>query len=101
MLPQAARLEHDDAAKARVLRRALERIPNSVKLWKAAVELANERDARILLVRTRWSYFGETEGSTQLIRRCRVRYQCAWSSGRFIGASGRSVGCCMHALGSS
>ncbi len=48
---QAARLEHDDAAKARVLRRALERIPNSVKLWKAAVELANERDARILLVR--------------------------------------------------
>ena len=50
---QAARLEHDDAAKARVLRRALERIPNSVKLWKAAVELANERDARILLVRSR------------------------------------------------
>lgn len=48
---QAARLEQDDAAKARVLRRALERIPNSVKLWKAAVELANERDARILLVR--------------------------------------------------
>ncbi len=52
---QAARLEQDDAAKARVLRRALERIPNSVKLWKAAVELANERDARILLVRANWS----------------------------------------------
>lgn len=40
----------DDAAKARVLRRALERVPNSVRLWKAAVELANEDDARILLV---------------------------------------------------
>ena len=38
-----------------MLRRALERIPNSVKLWKAAVELANERDARILLVRMRVS----------------------------------------------
>lgn len=48
---QAARLEQDDAAKSRVLRRALERIPNSVKLWKAAVELASEDDARILLVR--------------------------------------------------
>lgn len=48
---QAARLERDDAAKSRVLRRALERIPNSVKLWKAAVELASEGDARILLVR--------------------------------------------------
>jgi hypothetical protein len=47
---QAARLETDDAAKARVLRRALERVPNSVRLWKAAVELANEDDARILLV---------------------------------------------------
>jgi hypothetical protein len=33
-----------------VLRRALERVPNSVRLWKAAVELANEDDARILLV---------------------------------------------------
>ena len=29
----------------------LERIPNSVRLWKAAVELANEEDARILLSR--------------------------------------------------
>lgn len=48
---QAARLEQEDAAKSRVLRRALERIPNSVKLWKAAVELASEDDARILLVR--------------------------------------------------
>ena len=34
-----------------MLRRALERVPNSVRLWKAAVELANEDDARILLVR--------------------------------------------------
>lgn len=48
---QAARLEHDDAAKSRVLRRALERIPTSVRLWKAAVELANQDDARVLLSR--------------------------------------------------
>lgn len=30
---------------------ALERIPTSVRLWKAAVELASEGDARILLSR--------------------------------------------------
>lgn len=50
-LSQAARLEADDAAKSRVLRRALERVPTSVRLWKAAVELANADDARILLSR--------------------------------------------------
>lgn len=48
---QAAKLEKDDIAKSRVLRKALERIPTSVRLWKAAVELANEDDARVLLVR--------------------------------------------------
>eukprot|EP00803_Ostreobium_quekettii_P004876 evm.model.scf_1630.6 EVM.evm.TU.scf_1630.6 scf_1630:19839-27733(+) len=48
---QAARLETNEAAKSRVLRRALEQIPNSVRLWKAAVELANEDDARFLLSR--------------------------------------------------
>lgn len=48
---QAARLEADDAAKSRVLRRALERIPTSVRLWKAAVELASQDDARVLLAR--------------------------------------------------
>ncbi|CAD7703919.1 unnamed protein product, partial [Ostreobium quekettii] len=41
----------NEAAKSRVLRRALEQIPNSVRLWKAAVELANEDDARFLLSR--------------------------------------------------
>ena len=34
-----------------MLRKALERIPNSVRLWKAAVELADEEDARLLLSR--------------------------------------------------
>ena len=48
---QAARLEKDPAAQARVLRRALEQIPTSVRLWKAAVELASQDDARILLSR--------------------------------------------------
>lgn len=48
---QAARLETDDVSKSRVLRRALERIPTSVRLWKAAVELANQDDARVLLSR--------------------------------------------------
>lgn len=32
-------------------RKALEHIPNSVRLWKAAVELENPEDARILLSR--------------------------------------------------
>ncbi len=31
--------------------RALERVPGSVKLWKAAVEISEEDDARVLLVR--------------------------------------------------
>lgn len=48
---QASRLEETDIAKSRVLRRALERIPTAVRLWKAAVELANEDDARVLLSR--------------------------------------------------
>ena len=48
---QAARLEQDTAAKSRVLRKALERQPESVRLWKAAVELATEEDARVLLSR--------------------------------------------------
>ena len=41
----------EDAAKQRVLRRALERVPTSVRLWKAAVELASADDARVLLSR--------------------------------------------------
>ncbi|KAL7000360.1 Protein STABILIZED1 [Sarracenia purpurea var. burkii] len=49
---QAAKLEHDDANKSRVLRKGLEHIPDSVRLWKAVVELANEKDARLLLQRT-------------------------------------------------
>ncbi|KAH7861766.1 hypothetical protein Vadar_030596 [Vaccinium darrowii] len=48
---QAAKLEHDDANKSRVLRKGLEHIPDSVRLWKAVVELANEEDARLLLLR--------------------------------------------------
>ena len=60
---QAARLETEEGAKARVLRRALERVPNSVRLWKAAVELASEDDARILLVRTPL-YSGDSIGLT-------------------------------------
>ena len=36
---KAVQLENDTMAKRRVLRKALENIPNSVKLWKDAVEL--------------------------------------------------------------
>ena len=48
---QAAWLEQDKQAKSRVLRRALEKVPTSVRLWKAAIELASEDDARVLLQR--------------------------------------------------
>ncbi|KAK6142593.1 hypothetical protein DH2020_022941 [Rehmannia glutinosa] len=48
---QAAKLEQDDVNKSRVLRKGLEHIPDSVRLWKAVVELANEEDARLLLQR--------------------------------------------------
>lgn len=36
---KAAELEQEPRAKRRVFRKALEAIPNSVRLWKAAVEL--------------------------------------------------------------
>lgn len=36
---------------ARLPSRALERIPQSVRLWKAVVEISEEDDARVLLVR--------------------------------------------------
>ena len=48
---RAAELERDVQSQSRVLRRALERLPTSVRLWKAAVELASEEDARVLLGR--------------------------------------------------
>ncbi|PQQ01400.1 protein STABILIZED1 [Prunus yedoensis var. nudiflora] len=51
---RAANLEHDDSNKTRVLRKGLERITNSVVLWKAVVELAtksNDKDLILLLQR--------------------------------------------------
>ncbi|KAI8553725.1 hypothetical protein RHMOL_Rhmol05G0038900 [Rhododendron molle] len=48
---QAAKLEREDENKSRVLRRGLDHVPDSVRLWKAVVELANEEDARLLLMR--------------------------------------------------
>lgn len=48
---RAAELETDIRAKKRVLRKALEHVPNSVRLWKAAVELEEPEDARIMLSR--------------------------------------------------
>lgn len=49
---QAANLEHDVEAKKRVLRKALEVIPNSARLWKVLVNLeTNQVDARVLLTR--------------------------------------------------
>lgn len=45
----AAKLEHDNVNRSRVLREGIDHIPNSVQLWKAVVELANEEDARLLL----------------------------------------------------
>ena len=46
---KAADLEVDDASKKAVLRKALEANPTSVTLWKAAIELEDAEDARILL----------------------------------------------------
>ena len=47
----AANREQDVQAKARVLRKALEFIPNSVRLWKEAVSLEDEIEARVMLSR--------------------------------------------------
>mmetsp|Transcript_12295 Transcript_12295/g.18862 ORF Transcript_12295/g.18862 Transcript_12295/m.18862 type:complete len:963 (-) Transcript_12295:82-2970(-) len=46
---KAADLEIHEATKKAVLRKALEANPTSVKLWKAAIELEDADDARILL----------------------------------------------------
>ncbi|KAL2304840.1 LOW QUALITY PROTEIN: hypothetical protein Nmel_006795 [Mimus melanotis] len=46
---RAAELETDIHVKKRVLRKALEHVPNLVRLWKAAVELEEPEDARIML----------------------------------------------------
>jgi pre-mRNA-processing factor 6 len=46
---KAADMEHSDPAKKAVLRKALEANPTSVTLWKAAIELEDAADARILL----------------------------------------------------
>ncbi len=46
---RAADLETNDAAKKVVLRKALESNPTSVTLWKAAIELEDADDARVLL----------------------------------------------------
>lgn len=48
---KAVDLETDTPAKKLVLRKALEMIPTSVRIWKAAVELEEVDDARILLGR--------------------------------------------------
>ncbi|EJK53934.1 hypothetical protein THAOC_26535 [Thalassiosira oceanica] len=46
---RAADLENHDFAKKAVLRKALEANPNSVTLWKAAIDLEDADDARVLL----------------------------------------------------
>jgi len=46
---RASDLESTDASKKAVLRKGLESIPTSVTLWKAAIELEDAADARILL----------------------------------------------------
>mmetsp|Transcript_36225 Transcript_36225/g.78154 ORF Transcript_36225/g.78154 Transcript_36225/m.78154 type:complete len:592 (-) Transcript_36225:57-1832(-) len=46
---RAADLESHDFAKKAVLRKALEANPNSVTLWKAAIDLEDADDAKILL----------------------------------------------------
>ena len=46
---RAADLENHDSSKKAVLRKALEANPTSVTLWKAAIELEDADDARVLL----------------------------------------------------
>ena len=48
---KAVDLETDPPAKKLVIRKALEMIPTSVRIWKAAIELEEVDDARVLLGR--------------------------------------------------
>lgn len=64
---KAADLEDETKAKRRVFRKALEHIPNSVRLWKAAVELENPEDARILLSRYLVSFLIKTEHTVKVV----------------------------------
>ena len=50
-LVQAASLETNITMRRRVLRKALEVIPNSVKVWQAAIDLEPPEDARLMLGR--------------------------------------------------
>jgi pre-mRNA-processing factor 6 len=47
----AANKESDKNMKSKVLRRSLEHIPNSEKLWKELIELEGEGEAKVLLHR--------------------------------------------------
>ena len=47
----AASLESNITMRRRVLRKALEVVPNSVKLWQAAIDLEPPEDARLMLGR--------------------------------------------------
>lgn len=60
-------MEDETKAKRRVFRKALEHIPNSVRLWKAAVELENPEDARILLSRYLVSFLIKTENTVDVV----------------------------------
>lgn len=48
---EAANLEQERERKSKVLRKALEFIPNSEKLWKEAIALEDTENAKILLLR--------------------------------------------------
>ena len=48
---EAANLETDRVIKSKVLRKALDFIPNSNDLWKEAVALEDEANAKVLLLR--------------------------------------------------
>lgn len=45
----AANKETDKTMKCKILKRALEFVPNSVDLWKELIELSSENEAKILL----------------------------------------------------
>ncbi|GKD47410.1 protein stabilized1 [Tanacetum coccineum] len=48
---KVATMEHEDGIKSEVLRKGLCHIPDSLRLWEAVVELANEEDENLLLQR--------------------------------------------------
>lgn len=70
---EASNLETDKAVKSKVLRKALDFVPNSAKLWEEAVALEDKENAKVLLLRAVQCCPGEEKMWLALAKLCPFR----------------------------